>query len=181
MELSYKQRVSKTIVYIIIVAFTALLQNTEGLLIEIGPARCFLLLPVCIILGMGEDEKLAALLGLFGGMLWDLSSPAHMGFNAIFICIFCFISSALVTYIIRDTFITSMIFSVIAIFAYSVIYWLFFIIIKDIKGAELSLFYFYLPSAIYTAVITPFVRICVVPIKKKLNKPAKIFEVTDNI
>ncbi len=175
MELSYKQRVSKTIAYAIIVAVAALLQNTEGLMVEIGPARCFLLLPVCVILGLGEDERLAGLLGLFGGMLWDLSSPAHMGFNAIFICIVCFISSALVTYIVRDTFITSMLFSIIAIFAYSVIYWLFFVIIKDIRGAELSLFYFYLPSAIYTAIITPIVRICIRPIKKKLNKPANIF------
>ncbi len=174
MELSYKQRVSKTIVYIILIALTALLQNTEGLFLEIGPARCFLLLPVCIIIGLGEDEKVAALLGLFGGMLWDLSSPAHMGYNAIFICIFCFISSSLVTYIIRDTFITSMIFSITAIFVYSILYWLFFIIFKNIKGAELSLFYFYLPSAIYTAILTPIVRICLLPIKKRLNKPAKI-------
>lgn len=169
MELSYKRRVIKAIAYSVIIALTALIQNTSGLTIEIMGARCFLLLPVCIIIGLGEDEKTAALLGLFGGMLWDMTSPAHMGFNAIFICIMCFISASLVTYIIRDTFITSMIFSAAAIVLYCLIYWLCFIVIKDIKGAELSLFTFYLPCAIYTAAITPLVRICINPIKKRLN------------
>lgn len=169
MELSYRKRVIKAAVYAVIIAIAALLQNTAGLIPQIGGARCFLLIPVCIIIGLSEDERLAALLGLFGGMLWDLSSPAHMGFNAIFICIMCFISASLVTYIIRDTFITSVIFSVFAIALYSVLYWLFFIIIKDVKGAELSLFTFYIPSAIYTAVITPIVRLCIKPLKKRLN------------
>lgn len=169
MELSYRRRVVKAVVYAFIIAFTALIQNTEGLTVEIMGARCFLLLPVCIIIGLGEDEKTAALLGLFGGMLWDITSPAHMGFNAIFICVMCFISASLVTYIIRNTFITSMIFSAVTIALYCMIYWLCFIIIKDVKGAELSLFTFYLPCAIYTAVITPLVRICINPIKKKLN------------
>lgn len=169
MELSYKRRVAKTIVYVILISLAALIQNTEGLTAEIGGARCFLLIPVCIIIGVGEDERLAALLGLFGGLLWDLSSPAHMGFNAIFICIMCFISASLVTYIIRDTFITSMIFSIIAIALYSILYWLFFIVIKDIRGAELSLFTFYIPSAIYTAIAAPIIRLSLRPLKKKLN------------
>ena len=175
MELSYKQRVTKSIVYIIIVSLAALLQNTNGLMLEIGGARCFLLVPVCVMLGIGEDERLSALLGLFGGMLWDLSSPAHMGFNAIFICVSCFISASLVTYIIRNTFITSFIFSALSIIFYAVLYWLLFIIAKDIKGAELSLFTFYLPSAIYTIAIIPLIRICINPIKKKLNTPLSIF------
>lgn len=169
MELSYKQRVKKTIVYTVLIALAALLQNTEGLIPQIAGARCFLLLPVCIIIGVGEDEKLASLLGLFGGMLWDLSSPAHMGFNAAFICVMCFISASFVTYIVRNTFFTAMLFSVISIFLYCLSYWMFFIIIKDIKGAELSLFTFYLPSAIYTSVAAILVRLCINPLKKKLG------------
>lgn len=169
MELSYRRRVVKTTVYAILIALAALIQNTSGLTAEIGGARCFLLIPVCIIIGVGEDERLAALLGLFGGLLWDLSSPVHMGFNAIFICIMCFISSSLVTYIVRDTFITSIIFSDVSIALYSILYWLFFIVIKDIRGAELSLFTFYIPSAIYTAAAAPIIRLSLKPLKKKLN------------
>lgn len=170
MELSYKQRVTKGFVYMVLVAFAVLLQNTAGLLFEIGPARCLLVIPVCIILGLGEDEKTAALLGLFGGLLWDLSSPAHLGFNAIFLCITCYITSALVVYIVRNTFITSIIFTTLTIVLYCFLYWLCFVIIKNVVGAELTLFTFYIPSAIYTCVVALIVRICLRPIQKKLNK-----------
>lgn len=173
MELSYKQRCMKLIIYIIIIAAAALIQNTDGLTIEIGGARCFVLLPVCIIIGMGEDERLAGLLGLLGGNLWDMTSSVHMGFNAIFICLVCFFSAALVTYIIRNTFITNMIFSVLSSAIYCILYWLLFIIVKGVDGAELSLFYFYIPCGIYTAISAPFLWFCITPIKKKLNKPIK--------
>lgn len=175
MELSSKQKGIKTAVYLLIIALIALIQNTAGLTIEIGGARCFLLLPVCIILGMGEDEGLAGVLGLFGGLLWDMTSGVHLGFNAIFMCIVCFISAALVTYILRNTFIANLIFSVFTVFAYVILYWLFFIVIKGVNGAELSIIYFYFPSALYTAALFPLLWVCIYPVKKRLNAPAKNF------
>ena len=155
----------------IIVSIAALIQNTQGLTLEIGGARCFLILPVCMIIGMGEDEFWAGILGLFGGILWDLTSAQHHGFNAIFICLFCFFGAALVTYYVRATFLTGFIFSAAEIFTYCLFYWLFFIIFKGMHGAELTLFSFYLPSAIYTIAITPIVWMCIYPVKKALNKP----------
>lgn len=174
MDLSYKQRTLKVVVYLILTALAALIQNTAGLTIEIGGARCFLLLPVCMILGSGEDERFAAVVALVGGMLWDLSSAVHLGFNAIYMCIMCFFGAALITYILRNTFITNFIFSVVFILIYCILYWLFFIIIKDVRGAELSLFTFYLPSALYTIVITPFIYLILRPIKNRLNKPISV-------
>lgn len=171
MDLSYKQRISKAVTYVIIISLAALIQNTRGLTLEIGGARCFLLLPVCMIIGLGEDELWAGILGLFGGMLWDLTSAQHHGFNAIFICLFCFFCAALVTYYVRATFLTGIIFSAAQIIAYSLLYWLFFIIFRGMHGTELTLFSFYLPSAIYTIAITPIVWMCIHPIKKALNKP----------
>lgn len=175
MELSSKQKGIKTAVYLLIIALIALIQNTAGLTIEIGGARCFLLLPVCIILGMGEDEGFAGVLGLFGGLLWDMTSAVHLGFNAIFMCIVCFVSAALVTYILRNTFIANFVFSALTAFVYAFLYWLFFIVIKDVKGAELSIIYFYFPSALYTAVLFPLLWACIYPVKKRLNTPAKTY------
>ncbi len=173
MELSYRRKSIKAICYILILFFAAVLQNTEGLTLEIGGARCFLLLPVTVILGIGEDERFAGLLGLFGGILWDSTTTVHLGFNAVFMCAACFCSAALVTYIIRDTFITCIIFSAVTIILYVFLYWLLFIIIKGIHGAELSLFSFYIPSAFYTCVITPLVWLCFKPVKRRLNTPDK--------
>ena len=173
MELSSKQKSVKTAVYMLIIAVIALIQNTAGLTVEIAGARCFLLLPVCIILGTGEDEGLAGVLGLFGGLLWDMTSAVHSGFNAIFMCVICFICAALVTFIIRNTFIANFIFSAFAVFAYAFLYWLFFIIIKGVNGAELSIIKFYFPSALYTAALFPLLWVCIYPVKKRLNTPAK--------
>lgn len=174
MDLSYKQRTLKVVIYLVLTALAALIQNTAGLTLEIGGARCFLLLPVCMILGAGEDERFAAVIALVGGMLWDLSTAVHLGFNAIYMCIMCFFGAALITYIIRNTFITNFIFSTVFIIIYCILYWLFFIIIKDVRGAELSLFTFYLPSALYTIVLTPFIYLILRPIKNKLNKPISV-------
>ncbi len=172
MDLSYRQRIGKAVTYMIIISLAALIQNTDGLTLEIGGARCFLLLPVCMIIGIGEDEFWAGMLGLFGGMLWDLTAARHHGFNAVFICLFCFFCAALITYYVRATFLTGFIFSAAEIFAYCLLYWLFFIIFKNMQGSELTLFSFYIPSAIYTIAVTPIVWLCISPVKKALNRPA---------
>ena len=123
--MSAKKQTVKYIIYCLIILGCDLLQNVQGLFPEVWGARCFLLLPVTIILAMGEDEKNGALLGLFAGLLWDLTSGVHMGFNCIFIMIMCFFSCALVTYIARDIFITNFVSITVATVLYGFIYWLF--------------------------------------------------------
>jgi rod shape-determining protein MreD len=169
MELTRKQNVIKYVCYCLIILVVDLLQNTGGLFPEIFGARCFLLLPLVIILSMSEDVFAGTMLGLFAGLLWDLTGAVHLGFNCIFIAVMCFFSSALATYITRDTFITNMISSAIVITLYCLMYWLFFIIIKGVDGGELTIFSFYIPSGIYTAVLTPVLWLILKPIKMKLN------------
>lgn len=161
------QRVSKYFFYGLIILLCDLLQNVAGLFPEIMGARCFLILPASIILSMGEDEKGAAILGFFAGLLWDLTSGVHMGFNCIFIMIMCFFSAALITYIVRDTFITNMIASIFTTIIYCLLYWLFFIIIKGVDGGEMTLLTFYIPCMIYTIALTPVMWLILKPIKKK--------------
>ena len=69
--MSKRQQTIKYIFYCLIILICDLLQNVSGLFPEIYGARCFLLLPVSIILAMGEDERNGALIGLFAGLLWD--------------------------------------------------------------------------------------------------------------
>ena len=83
MDLTRKQKTIKYICCCLLILLADLLQNVSGLLPEIGGARCFLIIPAVIILSFGESEISAALLGLFAGFLWDMSSAVHMGFNCI--------------------------------------------------------------------------------------------------
>lgn len=170
MELTGKQKTIKYFCYCLLIILADLLQNTAGLFPEIFGARCFLLLPLAVILSMGEDVTAGTLLGLFAGLLWDLTGAVHLGFNCIYIAAVCFLSSALVTYIMRDTFITNMISSGAAIVFYCLLYWLFFIIIKGVDGGELTLFSFYIPCAVYTAALTPVIWLVLRPVKRRLNR-----------
>ncbi len=169
MELTRKQKTIKYLCFCLIILLADLFQNTIGLFPQILGARCFLLLPVAVILAMGEDILTGALLGLFAGLLWDLSAAVHLGFNCIYIAVICLLSSALVSYITRDTFITNMISSAVSIVLYCIIYWLCFIIIKGVDFGEMTLFSFYLPCAVYTAVITPVLWLILTPVKRRLN------------
>lgn len=164
-----RRRVLKYVSYCLIILLCDLLQNTAGLFPEINGARCFLLIPACVILSMGEDEKYGALLGLFGGLLWDVQSGVHMGFNCLFLMLVCFFSGALVTYVARNIFITNMICAVASTGIYCLIYWLFFIIIRGVEGAELTLFSFYIPCMLYTIVITPVMWLLLKPVRKKFE------------
>lgn len=169
MELSKKQKTMKYFCYCLIILLADLLQNTGGLFPQVFGARCFLLLPLAIILAMGEDIIASAFMGLFAGLLWDMSGAVHLGFNCIFIAVVCFLSSALVTYIVRDTFITNMICAALVIILYCFLYWLFFIVIKGVDGGETTLFSFYIPCAIYTLILTPVIWLIMKPVKAKLN------------
>ncbi|MDD6727851.1 MAG: rod shape-determining protein MreD [Eubacteriales bacterium] len=164
-----RQKTAKWLSFGGILLLCDLLQNTAGLFPEIGGARCFLLLPAAIILSMGEDERDGAFLGLFAGLLWDVSSGVHLGFNSIFIMVMCFFSCALVTYVARNTFITNMISSVVTVILYCLIYWLFFIIIKGVDGGEMTLFSFYIPCMIYTVAATPVLWLILRPVKRKFE------------
>lgn len=169
MDLTTHQKTKKYIIYCLILSLCALLQNVPGLLLQIGTARCFLLIPAVLIISLGEDEKASGLLGLFAGCLWDINSAKHMGFNCIFFMFVCFFAAEGISHILRNTFVTNMIATIFAIFLYCIIYWLFFIVFAKIENANDSIFSFYLPCAIYTSVLTPILWLILVPLKKKLN------------
>lgn len=166
MELTKRQKTIKYFCYCLVIIIADLLQNTSGLFPEIFGARCFLLLPVAVIFAMGEDMLAGAFIGLFSGLLWDLTASVHLGFNCIYITVICFIASALVSYIVRDTFVTSLISCIAATVLYCLLYWLLFIVIRGVDSAEMTILSFYIPSAVYTAAVTPLLYFILRRLKK---------------
>lgn len=71
--MSAKKQTVKYIIYCLIILGCDLLQNVQGLFPEVWGARCFLLLPVTIILAMGEDREKRCVLRSF--------CRAFMGFD----------------------------------------------------------------------------------------------------
>lgn len=172
MELSKREKSIKYAVYCLVIAAASLIQNVGGLWFEIGGARCFFLIPVCVILGLGEDEKASALLGLFAGFLWDAVSAQHMGFNCIFLMLLCYIASAFVTFIFRDTFWIELAASGIISLLYVLAYWLIFVLRKGNEGSALCFLTFYFPCFLYTLAMMPILYLILTPLKRRLNKEA---------
>lgn len=174
MGLTKKERTIKYVCYCLLIGLGALLQNVGGLWLEIGGARCFFLIPIAILLGIDEDERVAGLLGLFAGVLWDSVSAQTMGFNAIFIMLVTFLTSSLVTYLLNSTYWVKVICCLVSELIYVIAYWLIFVVTKGGDGAGLSFAQFYLPCFVYTGVIT----LALTPIIKlatdRLNKEPKM-------
>ena len=137
MELTKKDKTIKYVIYCLIILFAGILQNVSGLWFTSGNARCFFLIPVCVLLGINEDEKNAALLGFFGGLIWDAVSSSHMGFNCIFLMLACYISSAFVVFVFRNTFLLGLIEAVVTIAVYVFVYWILFVLINQAREREL--------------------------------------------
>lgn len=169
-QLTKKEKSIKYISYCLILMLCAVLQNINGLFFEIGGARCFFLVPVSVLLGIDEDEKTAGLIGLFAGLLWDMLSAQHMGFNCIFLMLICYLTSSLVSYIFRNAFWVGVIEAVFSVFLYCFTYWIVFMVFSSSEGSKATLFYFYVPCAIYTAVLTPVFNFVIRKLKRKLNK-----------
>lgn len=174
MELTKKQRTIKYICCFFVILVSDLLQNVSGLFPEIAGSRCFLLLNTAVILAMGEGILAGSLIGLFAGLLWDMSGAVHMGFNCIFIMLFCLIASSLTSYIARDTFITNMIMTSLTVISYCLVYWLLFIVIKGSGNEAEILLKFYIPCGVYTLALSPVVWLILSPMKRKLNKTNEI-------
>ena len=170
MQLTKKEKTIKYCVYAAVIVALALVQNVRGLMPEIFGARCFLIIPACVLLGVGEDEKASALIGLFGGVLWDCVATGSLGFNALFIMTACYILSVLITHLLRATFWLGVCASALTAFLYCVIYWLVFVVSKGGDGAISPLWSFYLPSFVYTSAVSFLMNLLFVPLKRKLNK-----------
>ncbi|MBQ9516844.1 MAG: rod shape-determining protein MreD [Eubacterium sp.] len=170
MNLSKRDLTIKYTLYCVILAAAALLQNVHGLWFQIGGARCFFVVPAVVLLSLGEDERVAAFMGLFAGFLWDCVSSAHMGFNGILLMLLCYIAATIVNFLLRNTFWVAVVSAIICTFIYCIFYWLFIVLPHGGDGAVLSLFYFYLPSFFYTAAVGFVLGVAFSPLKKKLNK-----------
>lgn len=141
-------------IYAILIVVVAILQNTVGFPPAVFGARAFILLPVCVSIAMYEREIAAAVFGVIAGVLWDVSSASD-GFNAVVLLILCAVCSLLISHFMRNNVLTSLVLCSGSVVAYSLIY-VFVNITASGAGVGIKQFLtFYLPSCIYTLVLTP--------------------------
>ncbi len=142
---------------------SVLLQNSAGGFSEFLGARVFICIPMCVAVAMFEREVPAAIFGAVAGALWDVSSGVD-GFNTLVLMILCAVSSLLISHLMRNNVITSLVLGAGSILAYEIVY-----IAVRFWGAGnpvRAIFTFYLPSFLITVI---FVPICYILIKFVYN------------
>jgi len=153
----------------LIILAAALLQNTAGAMPAIRGARIFLLIPAVICAGMFHSEASGAAAGLFGGALWDLSSPAPDGFNALFLCLTGFLCAFLIRRYMRNRLRTALLFCTVTglsfILFQALIYSYYFTSLKLIPTLCAS----NMPSFICTLAVSPLIYLGSSKIFSKAN------------
>ena len=81
--------------YIVLLFACAVFQSTPGFLC-IGGAKPLLVLPMCLVVSVWENETDAAFFGALGGLLWDFIAARTVGFYTIGVMLLCFCASCLV-------------------------------------------------------------------------------------
>lgn len=159
-------------IFLLLIIFTAILQNTNGLFPKIYNASAMLIIPLVVCISMFEREMTGMALGLTAGMIWDFYSARMDGFYSVLLTLAGFFCSYLIRRYMRNNIVTAVVYTGICSFFCVMAYWVFFILIGDTQGAGMLLVNKYLPSALYTLVLTPIYYYFVKMISFKYRKEA---------
>ncbi len=156
--------------FVLLIFFVAILQNTPHLFPAVFGAHAFLLIPLVVCIAMFERDLASTIMGIFAGALWDVYAAWGDGFNAMFLMLIATIVGLLINYLMRNNLSSAMLLGGVSIIAYIVIHWFIFIVCRGIAGAFKLLLTFYLPSAIYTVVFVPVFYIIMRTFLQKLKE-----------
>lgn len=160
----------RRIVFVLVIFFVAILQNTPHLFPEIFGAHAFLLIPLVVCIAMFERDLASTVMGVFAGALWDVPSSWGDGFNALFLMLIATAVGLLINYLMRNNLSSAMLLGGVSITLYALLHWFVFILCRGISGAFKLLLIFYLPSVIYTFIFVPIFYIIMRAFLKKLKE-----------
>lgn len=160
----------RRMIFVLLIFFVAMIQNTPHLFPTVFGAHAFLLIPLVVCIAMFERDLAATLMGVFAGAIWDVSAAWGDGFNAIFLMITATAVGLLINYLMRNNLSSALLLGGVSIGIYIIVHWFFFVICRGIDGGFKLLLTFYLPSAIYTLVFVPIFYIVMRTFLQKLKE-----------
>ncbi len=156
-------------VFVLGILVAAMLQNTPHLFPAPWGFRAFLLLPLTICVAMFETDFVATLMGVLAGVLWDFTTAAGDGYNALILTLLAAATSLLISYLMRNNLSTALLLGGVATALYGILHWFFFVICGGADGGFVTLFTFYLPSMIFTFIFMPIFYILMRSFIRKIN------------
>lgn len=147
---TYKGKV-KWVVYALLLLLFYVLQTTP-LFLQILGIKPVLIVPFIVCLALFESEAAAAIFGIFGGLLWDLSSGRVFGFHAIILMCCCVCIALLVMYLMRNNLWNAIFFIFCVMLLEGALEYLFFYVIWSYENSQIVFLVYTLPTILYTTV-----------------------------
>lgn len=151
----------RRIIFVLLLIFAHLLQNTPGWFPAFFGIRAYFLLTFTVCLGLFEREIAGALFGAFAGMLWDTVSPMGDGYHAFLFLIIGAVCGILINTVMRNNLITALLLNLSAHLLYAALYAVFFVTAEGVQGAGWLFLRYYLPSALLSVLFTPLIYLMV--------------------
>ncbi len=150
-----RYRIIRWFAYAIELLVLFVLQETPGLIPELGGARPILVIPAVLAVAMFESEIPAMFFGLAGGLLVDFGFGGILGFHGLLLAAACYGVSLIAANLVRTNFLTAMMVSAVVTAAVALLEWACFYVMYGYGDALYALTAHYLPLFLYTAAIMP--------------------------
>lgn len=145
----------RRVVFAVAILLTHILQNSRGFVPTVFGARAFLLIPLVACIAMFEKEIAGALFGAFAGALWDTVSGVGDGYYTLFFMLLGAVCGYLINVLMRNHILTAMIICAVSSLVFAGTYIFFFIIAEGMDSSGYLFLRYYLPSCLYTTLLTP--------------------------
>ncbi len=170
MEEKLKETAKKFLIYIGIVFLFSIVQMMPELF-QIGQSKPNFVVALVIAIAMFEDELMAGVIGMMGGLIWDSSSALVFGMAGAFLLIYCVVCSLLCNYLLRRSLKTSVILIGTGSLVFSFMCYFFLYGMWGYESLRLVFWGQFIPNVLLTIVISPFAFLLVKRISDRLGEP----------
>ena len=136
----------------LVAVLSALIQHTPGFNLSVGSVAPMLLVPFVVCVAMYERTLTGLAYGVLAGALWDFASTGADGMYTLLLAVIGFGTGLIITFYIRNKFISAAVLTLAASLAVSVSYWMVFVLRKGFDGTWAILVTRFLPIALYSTV-----------------------------
>ena len=145
------------IVYGLCAFFTMLMQMAPRFFPVILEARPTPLILLVIGVALFEGPRIGGIIGAIAGLLWDLYTFRVFGLHAMLLMIIGVTVGLLVQLVLRTNFLSGMLLCVCGVLTHTLLEWLLCYVLFLHDESVTVLWNVYLPNAVYTIVLSPFV------------------------
>ena len=150
-----RYKIIRYFAYTIEILILYMVQETPGLLPEIGGARPVLLIPAAISIAMFESELAGIAFGLLCGLFLDIGMGGVLGFHGLLLAAACYGVGLLTADLIQTNFLTSLLLAAGAVAGILFLQWVFFYLLYGYEYSGYALVTRYLPRMAYSFCTMP--------------------------